>query len=52
VRAPVIYEDEGRRYPHIYGPLEREAVRRVRRLERDPDGSFTGFAGLDSERTT
>jgi uncharacterized protein (DUF952 family) len=52
VRAPVIYEDEGRHYPHIYGPLEREAVRRVRRLVRDPSGSFIGIAGPNPERTT
>ncbi len=40
VSAPVAYEDEERRYPHIYGPLERHAVRRVSRIERAADGSF------------
>ena len=40
VVAPVEYEDEERRFPHIYGPLERHAVRRVCRIERAADGSF------------
>jgi uncharacterized protein (DUF952 family) len=43
VRANAIYEDEARRYPHVYGPIERAAVRRVRRLERRADGTFTGY---------
>ena len=43
VQAPAVYEDEARRYPHVYGSIERAAVRRVRRLERAADGSFTGF---------
>jgi uncharacterized protein (DUF952 family) len=40
VSAPVIYEDVERAYPHIYGPMEREAVLRVRRVERGADGTF------------
>jgi uncharacterized protein (DUF952 family) len=40
VAAPVVYEDDARRYPHIYGPLERHAVRRVSRIERAADGTF------------
>jgi uncharacterized protein (DUF952 family) len=40
VAAPVVYEDDERRYPHIYGPLERHAVRLVNRIERAPDGTF------------
>jgi uncharacterized protein (DUF952 family) len=43
VCAPAVYEDEARRYPHVYGPIDRAAVRRVRRLERGADGSFIGF---------
>jgi uncharacterized protein (DUF952 family) len=43
VQATAVYEDEARRYPHVYGPIERAAVRRVRRLVRAADGSFTGF---------
>jgi uncharacterized protein (DUF952 family) len=40
VAAPVIYEDGERRFPHIYGPLERHAVRRAYRVERAADGTF------------
>jgi uncharacterized protein (DUF952 family) len=40
VGALAIYEDEARYFPHIYGPLEREAVTRVRRVERAADGRF------------
>jgi uncharacterized protein (DUF952 family) len=40
VAAPVIYEDDEGRYPHIYGPLERHAVRCVYRIERAADGTF------------
>ena len=43
LRAPVIYEDTERRYPHIYGPIEREAVTRVRRVARAADGTFTAI---------
>src|SRR5829696_1261032 len=34
VAAPVTYEDDERRFPHIHGPLERHAVRRICRIER------------------
>jgi uncharacterized protein (DUF952 family) len=40
VAAPVVYEDGERRFPHLYGPLERHAVRRVCRVERAADGTF------------
>jgi uncharacterized protein (DUF952 family) len=40
VAAPVVYEDDARRFPHIYGPLERHAVRRVYRVARAADGTF------------
>jgi uncharacterized protein (DUF952 family) len=40
VVAPVIYEDDERRFPHIYGPLERRTIRRVSRIERTADGTF------------
>ena len=38
--APVRYEDAGRIYPHVYGPIETEAVTLVREIERDADGRF------------
>ena len=40
VSAPTIYEDDERNYPHIYGPVERDAVRRVCQVERAADGTF------------
>jgi uncharacterized protein (DUF952 family) len=43
VTAPAVYEDHERRYPHVYGPIERHAVRRVRRVERAADGSFVAI---------
>jgi uncharacterized protein (DUF952 family) len=40
VRAPVRYEDPRRVYPHIYGPLNRDAIVAVRDVPRAPDGTF------------
>jgi uncharacterized protein (DUF952 family) len=40
--APVRDEDPGtgERFPHIFGPIEREAVVEVRELRRGPDGRW------------
>ena len=43
VAAPVKYEDDERRFPHILGPLERHAVRRICRIERAADGTFVAI---------
>ena len=43
VTAPAVYEDDERIYPHVYGPLECHAVRRVIRIERAEDGTFTAI---------
>lgn len=43
ITAPARFDDEARRYPHIYGPVDVAAVRRVLRAERTGDGTFTGF---------
>jgi len=40
VDAPWRYDDPDRRYPHVYGPLARSAVRSVALLIRAPDGAF------------
>ena len=39
LRSPVRDEDigTGERFPHVYGPIEREAIQEVRRLERGPN---------------
>ena len=44
VTAPVRYEDPDRIYPHVYGPLNRDAVAEVRRAVRLADGSFVGIS--------
>ncbi len=33
--------DNGQTYPHIYGPLNTDAVTRIHKFAPDPDGSFT-----------
>jgi len=40
VTSPVRYDDPNRIYPHIYGPLNREAVIDVQPAPRDADGTF------------
>ncbi len=40
VRAPVRYEDPRRVYPHIHGPLNRDAILAVLDVARLPDGTF------------
>jgi uncharacterized protein (DUF952 family) len=49
VEAPVVYEDDERRFPHIYGSIERRAVRRVSRIERAVDGTFIAIGEPASE---
>jgi uncharacterized protein (DUF952 family) len=39
------------RFPHIYGPLNRDAIMGVRRVLRAADGAFTGFAPLEISPT-
>lgn len=40
VEAPVKYEDPHKIFPHIYGPLNRDAIIAIRAVERTPDGKF------------
>ena len=35
-------------FPHIYGALNRDAILGARRLLREPDGTFTGYAPIDT----
>jgi uncharacterized protein (DUF952 family) len=34
------------RFPHVYGPLDRDAVVGARRLVQDAGGRFTGYAAM------
>lgn len=40
VQAPIKYEDPAGIYPHIYGPLNRDAIVKVAEIGRAPDGTF------------
>lgn len=40
VRAPILYDDANKRYPHIYGSLNRDAILEVRPASRDAEGKF------------
>jgi uncharacterized protein (DUF952 family) len=40
VSAPVKYEDSARIYPHVYGPIERDAIVEVRTMRREAHGSY------------
>lgn len=44
VQAPVRYDDPDRCFSHIYGPLNRDAIRAVREMPRAADGTFLPFA--------
>jgi uncharacterized protein (DUF952 family) len=35
------------RFPHVYGLLDRDGVVGARRLVRDGDGRYTGYAPID-----
>ncbi|MEX1253880.1 MAG: DUF952 domain-containing protein [Dehalococcoidia bacterium] len=40
VRARIVYEDPDRIYPHLYGPLNRDAILATLPVPRAADGSF------------
>ena len=39
--SPWTIEDEQQIYPHIHGPIQREAILASAQIEREPDGRFT-----------
>ena len=45
VAAPIVYEDPGHIFPHIYGPLDMRAVRRVLDVKRNNEGWFLSIEG-------
>ncbi len=44
VRAEIKYEDPERIYPHIYGPLNRDAIVSTLPVKRAEDGTFLALA--------
>ncbi len=40
VKSPIRYDDAERKYPHIYGPLNRDAIIATRQAARDEEGNF------------
>ena len=43
ITARVQFDDDSGRYPHVYGPLNTDAVVAVHPVMRDEDGSFVGI---------
>jgi uncharacterized protein (DUF952 family) len=46
VTSPIRYDDPAEVFPHIYGPLNRDAIVAVKAIERAPDGTFLKPATL------
>jgi glutathione S-transferase len=40
VTPPIRYDDPAEVFPHIYGPLNRDAIVAVKAIGRAPDGTF------------
>ena len=40
VTSPMRYDDPAEVFPHIYGPLNRDAIVAVKPIRRAPDGTF------------
>jgi uncharacterized protein (DUF952 family) len=40
--SPWRFDDPGRQYPHVYGPIDPRSVVEVVRMRREPDGTFLG----------
>ncbi len=41
--SPWRFDDPGKPFPHIYGPIAREAILAVRPFPRDAEGAFVRF---------
>jgi uncharacterized protein (DUF952 family) len=45
--SPWRFDDPGRIYPHVYGPIDASSVVAVRRMPRDPEGTFLAPVPLE-----
>lgn len=43
ITSPWRYDDPGKPYPHIYGPIDRAAIIAVVGVDRSADGRFRGL---------
>lgn len=50
VTSPVRYDDAARRFPHLYGPLNRDAIVAVEPIDRAEDGAFLPPRGSSGPR--
>ncbi len=48
--SPWRFDDEVRRYPHIYGPIDPGSVLDVRRMVRAENGQFTAIGPAEGAR--
>ena len=46
VTSPIRYDDPAEVFPHIYGPLNRDAIVAVKAIDRAADGTFLKPATL------
>ncbi len=44
VTSPWRFDEPGKPYPHVYGPIDRAAIVAVAAVHRERDGTFTGIA--------
>lgn len=44
LRSPIRYDDAKRLFPHVYGPINRDAIVGARHVNRDQDGAFVSIA--------
>lgn len=40
ITSPVSYDDPAEIFPHIYGPINRDAIMAAKEIGRAPDGTF------------
>ena len=45
ITSPWRYDDPGKPYPHIYGPIDRAAIVETTPVSRAADGRFLGLGG-------